>query len=145
MQSTMFSVEENKNNNMNKGDKMKLGIVGSRRRATGKDLILIKKRVEKLQPEMIISGGCSEGADHFAEMIARGLGIPITIYHPKLEGIKGYHEVVKAMYARNLLIAQNSDHLIALVAPDRKGGTEDTIKHFKKRWHMSWEEKLEIL
>lgn len=123
---------------------MKLGIVGSRRRATGKDLILIKKRVGELQPEMIISGGCSEGADHFAEMIARELGIPITIYYPKLDSTKryAYHEVVKAMYARNLLIAQNSDHLIALVAPDRKGGTENTIGFFK---NTHQEEELEIL
>jgi len=117
---------------------MKLGIVGSRRRATGKDLILIKKRVEELQPEMIISGGCSEGADHFAEMIAKEFGIPITIYYPKLESTKrySYYEIVKANYARNKLIAQNSDRLIALVAPDRKGGTEHTIGLFNRfhRW-----------
>jgi len=124
---------------------MKLGIVGSRRRATAKDLLLIRKRVTKLQPSMIISGGCFGGADHFAEMIARELGIPITIYYPKLNSTKryAYHEVVKANYARNHLIAIHSDHLIALVAPDRKGGTENTIEHFKR--HGMGEEELEIL
>ena len=97
---------------------------------------------------MIISGGCTVGADEFAEIIARNLGIPITIYHPKLDTTNRYprHEVVKAMYARNDLIAQNSDRLIALVAPNRKGGTEHTIDCFKA-WHYykNWEEKLEIL
>ncbi len=36
-------------------------------------------------------------------------------------------------YARNKLIARDADVLIACVAEDRKGGTEDTIKHFCKK------------
>lgn len=128
---------------------MKLGIVGSRRRAEAKDCQLLVKRVKELQPDMIISGGCSSGADHFAELIARNLGIPITIYYPKLDNTKRYpyHEIVKANYARNELIAKESDKLLTLVAPDRKGGTENTIDWFRA-WHQhddNWEEGLEIL
>lgn len=94
---------------------------------------------------MIISGGCLGGADNFAEEIARNLGIPITIYHPKLESIKRYpyHEIVKANHARNHLIAIHSDHLIALVAPNRRGGTENTIEYFIR--HGMGEDELEIL
>ena len=36
-------------------------------------------------------------------------------------------------YARNTLIARDADELIAVVAEDRKGGTEDTIKKFLKK------------
>lgn len=126
---------------------MKLGIVGSRRRNTGEDYLILVARVLELQPDMIISGGCPKGADKFAEEIAKDLGIAIVIYHPELEDGKKhpYHEIVKANYARNKLIAAYSDYLIALVAPDRRGGTENTINYFKARWVLSWKEKLEIL
>jgi len=128
---------------------MKLGIVGSRRRVKAEDRELLVKRVRELQPDMIISGGCLSGADVFAEEIARNLGIPITIYYPKLDSTKRYarHEVVKAMYARNELIAKDSDRLIALVAPDRKGGTENTIDWFRAHHQHEddWEDRLEIL
>lgn len=126
---------------------MKLGIVGSRRRAKAEDLQLLVNRVRELQPDMIISGGCSGGADLFAEEIARNFGIPITIYHSKLESTKRYqyYEVVEANYARNQTIAFESERLIALVAKDRKGGTENTIKYFKKCKPYTWKHCLEIL
>lgn len=122
---------------------MKLGIVGSRRRYKQKDYELLLNRVLALKPDMIISGGCYIGADSWAEEIAEDHGIPITIYHPALKMyIKyKYHEIVKANHVRNELIAIKSEHLIALVAPDRKGGTEHTIRCFKK-WNKG---KLEIL
>jgi len=39
----------------------------------------------------------------------------------------------KANYERNTLVAGDSDVLISCVAPDRTGGTEDTIKKFIKQ------------
>lgn len=126
--------------------KMKLGIVGSRKRDAQEDYFLLIKRVKELQPDMIISGGCSRGADKFAEQIARRLDILITIHYPKIgEKVKSYNywKYVDACYARNKLIAEESDKLIALVAVNRKGGTENTIKHFKAC--HSREEDLEIL
>ena len=126
---------------------MKLGIVGSRRRASNKDLQILKERVIELQPDMIISGGCMTGADRFAECIAKELGIPIMIYYPKLCRGINYppFEVTEAMYARNRLIAIESDYLIALVADNRKGGTENTIKYFVEYYSSTWKENLEIL
>ena len=125
---------------------MKLGIVGSRRRAKVEDLQILRKRIRQLQPkiDMIISGGCPTGADAFAEQIAREIGILIIIYHPKLDNLRTYtrQQVIEAMHARNFLIATHSDHLIALAAPDRKGGTENTIGYFK---NTHQEEALEIL
>ncbi|HDZ26959.1 hypothetical protein LCGC14_2176960 [marine sediment metagenome] len=124
---------------------MKLGIVGSRRRHSFEDGELIKKKILELKPSMIISGGCYLGADKFAEDFARELGIPITIFYPKLREGKKYtqEEIREAMYERNRQIAYESDHLIALVVPDRKGGTENTIGYFKR--HGMGEDDLEIL
>ena len=126
---------------------MKLGIVGSRRRATIGDYNMLKKRVLEIKPTMIISGGCTTGADAYAEQIAKQFGIPITIYYPKLVRGKGYppHEVREAMYARNIRIALECESLIALVAEDRKGGTENTITHFKGAKPFTWEDCLELL
>lgn len=126
---------------------MKLGIVGSRRRNSLQDKAILKERILELNPDMLISGGCHKGADFFAEEIAKELGIPITIYYPKLVQEKNYppHMVRDAMYARNMLIALASDHLIALVAEDRKGGTENTIMHFKGSKPFTYEDHLEIL
>jgi len=126
---------------------MKLGIVGSRRRNSTRDYALLVDRVRALRPTMIISGGCAEGADKFAEKIAKDFGIPILIYHPHLLRSEDYKrwEVIEAMYARNEQIAMASEALIALVAEDRKGGTENTIGYFKKCKPTTWEESLEIL
>lgn len=126
---------------------MKLGIVGSRQRARVEDLQILRKRVREIKPTRIISGGCPTGADAFAEQIAREIGISILIRYPKLDNLKTYtrQQVVEAMYARNKLIAVESDCLIALVAENRKGGTENTIKYFKISHPIAWEDSLEIL
>lgn len=104
---------------------MILGIVGSRRRNKKEDYYLVEEWIIKLGPDMLVSGGCPEGADRFAEIAAKKLGIPITIYYPK-----GYD--TRDFYERNKKIAQNCDILLALVAEDRKGGTENTIKYVKQ-------------
>ena len=116
---------------------MKLGIVGSRSRNTLNDKDLIRKKILKLKPKELVSGGCMKGADRFAEELHTELDIDIRIFFPNLP-FKGsgkspeYYEMVEAYYARNKEIADHSDMLIALVSKDRKGGTENTIKHFLK-------------
>lgn len=96
-----------------------------------------------LQPSLIISGGCSQGADRFAEELAKELSIPIKIFYPeKVQPGSPRWAYTKVNYARNKLIAQASDRLVALVSLDRKGGTENTIVWFKK-YHN--EKNLEIL
>jgi len=107
---------------------MKIGIIGSRRRNKQKDYNAILKvllpyiRVKSYVH--IISGGCPSGGDHFAEIIAKRYGLPITIYYPDWKIGKS------AGFFRNTYIAEDSKILIACVASDRKGGTEDTIKKF---------------
>jgi hypothetical protein len=111
---------------------MKIGIVGSRRRNSPADRIKIVYQVSAcayaFKEELdIISGGCYLGADKFAEEIAKDCNYDITIHRPNY-----YKYGRKATFVRNELIAKDSDILIACVSPDRKGGTEDTIRKFKK-------------
>jgi len=102
-----------------------IGIIGSRRRDTAEDLrycrdIFLRHFVDG---DEIVSGGCPKGGDRFAEVIAKSLQIPIKIYYAEWERLgRG------AGFDRNTLIARDSDLILAVVAPDRTGGTEDTIR-----------------
>jgi predicted Rossmann fold nucleotide-binding protein DprA/Smf involved in DNA uptake len=115
-----------------KENKMKVGVVGSRRRISENDAKLIYEKIIELNPSEIISGGCKKGADFFAEVIAEELNIPIKIFRPNMKKGMNYFQRVQEYFRRNKLIAQRSDKLIAAVAKDRTGGTENTIKHFLK-------------
>jgi len=135
----------------------KIGIVGTRRRDSVEDYRAIRKVFQRVyQPgDIIVSGGCPKGGDRMAELLAisiarvrigqsattewlfklganqrreliRKLDAPIRIYYPNWKRYgKG------AGLRRNAMIAKDSDVLIACVAPDRRGGTEDTISHFR--------------
>lgn len=107
----------------------KIGIVGSRRRDTEEDFRQCEKIFLSLYKEgdEIISGGCPKGGDRMAEVIAKKYGIPIKIYFPNWE-----KHGKAAGFVRNTKIAEESDVLIAIVASDRAGGTEDTIKKADK-------------
>jgi len=128
---------------------MKIGIVGSRRRNKKDDYGAIRKAFlevwEKAEESLlegeftleIVSGGCPQGGDQFAEILSDAYGVPITVFpaqwdkHGKAAG-----------FIRNTDIADNSDVLIACVASDRKGGTEDTIKKFLKRQGLTEEQAV---
>lgn len=109
---------------------MRIGIIGSRRR---KDKKAVFELVASFPPDtIVISGGCA-GPDLFAEEAAKSAGLKTNIYLPDLPPPGSpKHEFTKAFYARNKLIAENSDIIHAFVAPDRKGGTENTIQYAYK-------------
>lgn len=123
---------------------MKIGIVGSRRRDTKEDYDLVEAAflaewhiLEKRPGIVIVSGGCPKGGDKFAESIAAKYDFPIIIHYPdksKLDPVKMSRNIrwayAEINYARNTIIAKDSDVLIACVSSDRKGGTEDTISKF---------------
>lgn len=113
-----------------------IGVVGSRRRSSLKDRKILKMELEKLyQPgDSFVSGGCQVGADRFIEEIAREWGVSITIHYPRKENLDtglakkdSKAAFAEINYARNALIAEDCGILIAMVAFDRRGGTEDTI------------------
>ena len=112
---------------------MFLGVVGSRRRDTEKDKAAVKEAILRFDKPTLVSGGCVRGADRFAEELAAELGLEIVLYYPDMTGVHGRADYAKACYDRNKLIARKSDILIACVASDRKGGTENTIEEFIKK------------
>lgn len=102
-----------------------IGIVGSRRRNGDSDFYALEAALDKIYNygDRFVSGGCPEGADKFAEIIAYDSQIEIKIHRAE------WGKYGKAAGPiRNTLIAQDCDILIALPAPDRTGGTEDTIR-----------------
>jgi predicted Rossmann fold nucleotide-binding protein DprA/Smf involved in DNA uptake len=108
---------------------MKVAIIGSRRR---KDRDAVVAAVQALQPgTIVVSGGC-EGPDEWAADAARHAGLAVVEHLPDTAGCRRRFEFTKAYYARNQLVANDCDRVVAFVAPDRKGGTEDTIKRALK-------------
>jgi len=106
-----------------------IGIIGSRRRNNEDDYFAVHDRFYSIynKGDYICSGGCPKGGDRFAERIAKKSGIPIIIFYPNWD-----EHGRKAGLIRNSDIARVSNVIIACVAEDRTGGTEDTIRKFKK-------------
>ena len=104
-----------------------IGIVGSRRRNGKEDLFAVAAALAKVYEagDTLVSGGCPKGGDRFAEILSAKQDIPIKIYPAEWNKYGR-----SAGFKRNGFIAADSDILIACVAPDRTGGTEDTIKKF---------------
>lgn len=106
---------------------MNIGIIGSRRRNTQDDLIAVELAFLSIyqQGDHIVSGGCDTGGDRFAEYLAKKHQVTILIHYAQWK-----RHGKSAGFVRNGDIAADSDLLIACVATDRTGGTEDTIKKF---------------
>jgi len=116
-----------------------IGIIGSRRRNSKQDLQLLEAKFLSIYKngDEIVSGGCPKGADAMGEYLAKKHQVPIKIYYAEWDNIgRG------AGFARNTYIARDSDELIAVVAEDRTGGTEDTVKKFLK---VNDESKLHLV
>jgi len=115
-----------------------VGIIGTRRRNNKIAFKKVEKSFDKLSLNIrrncwIVSGGCPSGGDRFAQILAKKKGIPILIVYPNWDKYgKG------AALIRNTPVAEMSDILIACVAKDRKGGTEDTIKKFLRQIRKDW-------
>lgn len=108
---------------------MDIGIVGSRKRLDKGNVI---KLVDSLNDnDTVISGGC-RGVDSWAEERAKERGLKVIVFKPDLSDIKNKGDMIHRYYTRNKLIANECDVLYAFVSSNRKGGTENTIKHAKE-------------
>jgi len=146
---------------------IKIGIVGSRRRNSDEDYNKLIYTFDRIVGEFlsiyfgqlevtIVTGDCDEGGDKFAREMADEYKCILDekkIKHPqtgeemdfKNHKRFPYLTMCGIFYSRNEEIAKEPlDYLIALVAPDRKGGTENTIRHFR-RLHKDWKDKLVII
>lgn len=107
----------------------------------------------------IITGDCDKGGDRFAReelpKIYNGIEIEVKkIRHPDTNEEMDfnnhpwfdYFKMCKIFYTRNEEIAKEKvDYMIALVTPERRGGTENTIKQFKRYNQIDWESKLILI
>lgn len=122
----------------------KIIIIGTRDRDTEEDFQIVFEAFKKYYDEgdIIISGGCPEGGDRFAELIARRMGLTekrggLVIHRPNKPspGSPGWC-YTQEFYKRNTLVANETEEdsiVLACVALDRTGGTEDTIKKVERR------------
>mgnify|MGYP001160066555 FL=1 len=126
--------------------KTKIGIVGSRaytNKTKVKDLIFEIKQKYGNSVE-IVSGGQPQGADGFAKKFALMFGLhyvefPPSHYSwnmhcvlPASKYRKPYY--VSNYFQRNKQIAEYSDIIVAFIQPGVESrGTQDTIKHAKKK------------
>jgi hypothetical protein len=108
---------------------MKYGIVGSRRR---KDRETVVAFVNELQENDVVISGGAPGVDTWAVEAAEERGVRTRVIRPETSGCKTRFEVVEAYYERNGQIAAECDELVAFVAHDRKGGTENAIEHARR-------------
>jgi hypothetical protein len=108
---------------------MRIGIVGSRRRT---DRGAVEACIAELAPDTVVVTGGVRGPDRWAEQAARARGLGVVVHEPDLGGASTRWQATKRYYARNQAIVDDSDRIIAFVAPDRTGGTEDTIWRAKR-------------
>ena len=108
---------------------MKYGIVGSRRR---KDRETVLAFVDELKKDDVVISGGARGVDTWAVEAATAKGLRTRIIRPDTSGCRTRFQVADAYYERNRRIAFECDVLIAFVAPDRRGGTENTIEHARR-------------
>ena len=104
---------------------MRVGIVGSRRRTDRK---AVEACISQLAVETVVITGAARGPDRWAEEAARARGLVVVVHKPDLDGALTRWQASDRYYARNQRIVDDSDMIIAFVAPDRTGGTEDTIR-----------------
>jgi hypothetical protein len=107
-----------------------VAIVGARRRT---DRETVDRLVAGLPPDTVVVSGGASGPDTWAEEAALRRGLATRIFRPDLAGAESQGQITRRYHARNQQIVDAADEVFALVAPDRKGGIEDTIKRAQRK------------
>jgi hypothetical protein len=92
------------------------------------DLLVARLPVDTL----VVSGGASD-PDTWAEEAASKQGLATKIFRPDLAGAESRGQITRRYHARKRHIVDAADEVFALVAPDRKGGIEDTIRRRQRK------------
>jgi hypothetical protein len=107
-----------------------IAIVGARRRI---DRDTVDRLVAGLPADTVIVSGGAFGPDAWAEEAASKRGLAIKIFRPDLAGAESQGQITRRYHARNQQIVDVAGEVFALVAPDRKGGAEDTIRRAQRK------------
>ncbi len=124
---------------------MKVGIVGARIYENKKRIkdFIFKLKQKYGDDTIIVSGGCKNGADKYAKKYALELGVQYEEYPPfhevhnlycvLPESCYGIPYKVTNYFARNKLIAKNSDYIVAFIPEGHvSNGTNNTLKYAEK-------------
>lgn len=114
----------------NAGPMKHVAIIGARRRT---DRGTVYRLVASLPPDTVVVSGGAIGPDTWAEEAAHKRGLGVKIFRPDLVGAKSRGAVTRRYHARNQQIVDAADEVFALVAPNRRGGAEDTIKRAQRK------------
>ena len=87
--------------------------------------------VESLPDGTIIISGGARGVDQTASIFGKLNLFKVIEHHPKLKGGEMKQEFTLACYARNQLIVDDSDEIVAFTEKTT-GGTWDTIRRARK-------------
>jgi len=107
-----------------------VAIVGSRRRT---DRETVDRLVAELPEGSVIISGGAPGPDRWAEEAARKYGREMRVIHPDLEEVRSQGQRTRRYHVRNQRIVDLADEMFALVAPNRRGGTEDAIRRARRK------------
>jgi predicted Rossmann fold nucleotide-binding protein DprA/Smf involved in DNA uptake len=107
-----------------------VAIVGSRQRM---DRDTVDRLVARLPWGVVIISGGAPGPDSWAQEAAHRYGRKIQVIRPDLEGARTQGQVTRRYHARNQRIVDLADEMLALVAPSRRGGTEDAIRRAQRK------------
>jgi hypothetical protein len=107
-----------------------IAIVGARRRT---DRETVDRLVASFPADTVIVSGGAAGPDTWAEHAAQRRGLVTLIFRADLAGAESQGQNTRRFHARNQQIVDAADEVFALVAPDRRGGTEDTIARARRK------------
>jgi predicted Rossmann fold nucleotide-binding protein DprA/Smf involved in DNA uptake len=107
-----------------------IAVVGTRRRT---DQETVDRLVADLPADAIIVSGGAAGPDTWAEQAAIRRGLATLIFRPDLTDAASQGQITRHYHARNQQIVDAADEIFALVAPDSRGGTEDTIRRAQRK------------
>jgi len=108
----------------------RIAIVGSRSRT---DPETVDRLVAELPAGTTIVSGGAIGPDTWAEEAANKYGLAFEVIRPDLCGARNQNQRTRRYHRRNQLIVDAADEVYALVAPHRRGGTEDTIRRAQRK------------
>lgn len=107
-----------------------IAIVGSRSRT---DRETVDRLVAGFPLDVVIVSGGAPGPDTWAEEAAQKYGLRIHVLRADLSGLRSQGQRTRRYHRRNQLTVDMADEMFALVAPNRRGGTEDAINRARTK------------